>query len=122
MGISGRSSFFTVSGEEGMRIFGIVIAICLSLTAFVAIANAAVQDEYLSEGPLFVQNVTVIDGMGNPPVEGQDILIQDGQISAINATGTTSAPEGATVIDGKGLTAMPGLIDMHSRMAPRLFS
>ena len=96
-----------------MRIFGIVIAICLSLTAFVAIANAAVQDEYLSEGPLFVQNVTVIDGMGNPPVEGQDILIQDGQISAITATGTTSAPEGATVIDGKGLTAMPGLIDMH---------
>ena len=96
-----------------MRVFVIVLAICLSLPGYTSGAGAVVEDGYLSAGPLFVQNVTVVDGMGNPPVEGQDILVQDGRITAITTTGTTSAPDGAIVIDGEGLTALPGLIDMH---------
>jgi imidazolonepropionase-like amidohydrolase len=76
-------------------------------------SQASVEDEYLSKGPVFVQNVTVIDGMGNPPVEGRDVLIQDGTITAITATGAMTALADATVIRGDGLTAMPGLIDMH---------
>ena len=60
-----------------------------------------------------ISNVTLIDGLRNQPVPGQDIAILDGKIAAIGATGAVKAPESATVIDGTGLTAMPGLIDMH---------
>ena len=69
--------------------------------------------QYLSEGPVFIDNVTVIDGLGNPPVAGQDILIANGKIVAITATGQSDAPTEATVISGEGLTAYPGLIDLH---------
>ena len=69
--------------------------------------------DYLSDGPVFISNVTVIDGLGNDPVSGQNILIVDGKISAITDSSESAAPAGATVIDGDGLTAYPGLIDLH---------
>ena len=74
---------------------------------------AQVEQKYLSEGPILIRNVTVIDGLGNDPVAGQDILIVDGKIATIAETGTAAASSGAIEIDGAGLTAMPGLIDMH---------
>ena len=40
-----------------------------------------------------------------------DILVQDGKISKIGES--ISAPEGAKVIDAKGLWALPGFIDAH---------
>lgn len=74
---------------------------------------AQVEQEYLSEGPILIRNVTVIDGLGNDPVAGQDILIEDGKIAKIAETGAAATPSGAIEIDGAGLTAIPGLIDMH---------
>ena len=43
-----------------------------------------------------------------------DILIADGQISAIG--GGIEAPEGAQVIDARGLLAVPGLVSTHHHM------
>jgi imidazolonepropionase-like amidohydrolase len=68
---------------------------------------------YISEGPVFIENVTLIDGLGNAPVAGRDILITNGKIAAISRSGQSTAPSEATVIDGGGLTAYPGLIDLH---------
>jgi len=68
---------------------------------------------YAHVGPALISNVRVIDGLGNAPVENQDILVVDGKIAAIADSGTLDAPDGAITIDGAGLTAMPGLIDMH---------
>ncbi len=96
-----------------MRFFAAVSGALVWIFASIAIANAAIEDAYLSKAPIFISNVTVIDGQGNPPVAGQDILIRDGKIQAITATGKSSAPRGATIVNGRGLTAMPGLIDMH---------
>ena len=39
------------------------------------------------------------------------VLVRDGRIAAVGADLTV--PEGATVIDARGLTVMPGLIDCH---------
>jgi len=68
---------------------------------------------YAWEGPTLLRDIRVIDGMGNLPVEGQDILIEDGKIAAIGATGSLAAPSDARIIDGQGLTVLPGLIDAH---------
>ena len=68
---------------------------------------------YLHEGPSLITNVRLIDGLGNAPIENQDILIVDGKISEIADGGSLTAPEGSITVDGNGLTAMPGLIDMH---------
>ncbi len=56
-----------------------------------------------------IRQVRVLD-----PASGLDrvenILIRDGRIASLSAQ---SVPEDAAVIDGKGLVAVPGLVDMH---------
>ena len=61
---------------------------------------------------LIIRDVTLIDGTGAPPVAGAAIAIECGRIAAAGAGGV-AVPEGAEVIDGRGLWAVPGLIDTH---------
>lgn len=89
----------------------------LSVTfLLLAIASTAVaQDEphYSHTGPTVITGVRVIDGLGGEPKENQDVVLIDGKIASLGPAGTKEAPKDALVINGKGMTAMPGLIDMH---------
>jgi imidazolonepropionase-like amidohydrolase len=84
-----------------------------ALFAFASLTSASAEPRYAHTGPTIITNVSVIDGLGNTPVAGQDIVLVDGKIAAIGATGAITAPEGAMEIDGTGMTAMPGLMDLH---------
>ena len=61
---------------------------------------------------LLIENVTLIDGTGRPPVAGASVLVEDERISRI-ARGNINAPRGTTRIDGSGRYLMPGLMDLH---------
>jgi imidazolonepropionase-like amidohydrolase len=50
----------------------------------------------------------LVDGTGRDPVDGVDLLVEDGRIAALGA-----APVGTDVIDLTGFTITPGLIDAH---------
>jgi Tol biopolymer transport system component len=63
---------------------------------------------------LLVHNVRIIDGTGTPASAPRDILVRDGRIARIAAAGTLRAPAGASVLDGEGRVAIPGLIDLHA--------
>ena len=43
----------------------------------------------------------------------KDILLKDGRVAEIAGPGKLKHSEGATVVDAKGLTVAPGLIDIH---------
>ena len=86
---------------------------CGLFSIIVSTGNAQGQPRYTHTGPTLVVDVRVIDGLANAPVEAQDILVVDGRIAAVGPTGSLEAPEGALTIDGTGMTAMPGLIDLH---------
>ena len=70
---------------------------------------------FLSLGGLMAQtlftNVNIFDGTTNELITGNDVLVVDNLISKIGSN--LKAPKGATTIDGKGMTLMPGLIDSH---------
>lgn len=66
-------------------------------------------------GDLFVRGLEAVHTAAGPVLEGVSILIRDGIIEGIGADLT--APEGVRVIDGTGLTAMPGIVDEHSHTA-----
>jgi len=67
-------------------------------------------------GATLLNNIRMIDGLGNVPIEGQDVLIADGKIAAVGPTGSLDAPGDARVIDGAGLTVLPGLIEPHAHL------
>lgn len=55
----------------------------------------------------------LIDGNGLDPIEDSIVIVEDNLIQAIGRKNEYSVPEGSEVIDAKGLTVMPGLIDAH---------
>lgn len=62
--------------------------------------------------PLVIENVRIIDPSRNLDETGTIIVGTDGRILAAGADALNQGrPEGATVRDGKGLVATPGLVD-----------
>jgi N-acyl-D-amino-acid deacylase len=59
---------------------------------------------------VIIRNVDILDGSGSPDFRA-DIGLEGDRIAEI---GDLSAATDGTVIDGTGLTAAPGFIDMHS--------
>jgi imidazolonepropionase-like amidohydrolase len=62
---------------------------------------------------VLITNVNVWDGTGENVISA-DVLVENNLIKKVGAG--ISAPDGATVIDGKGGTLTPGLIDMHTHI------
>ena len=60
-----------------------------------------------------IRNVRIIDGTGAPITGPREILVENGRIKRIAASGSLSGT-GAQVIDGGGRTLIPGLIDLHA--------
>jgi urease alpha subunit len=56
---------------------------------------------------------TLIDGTGRPPLTDAAIVIHEGRIREVGKRGEISLPQGTQVIDAKGKTVLPGLIDGH---------
>jgi hypothetical protein len=91
----------------------IVAFVGILISVVATMAGAQEGPRYSHTGPTLISGINVIDGLGNKPKKNQDILIDDGRIIAIGPSGSIDAPEGALLIDGSGMSAMPGLIDMH---------
>jgi imidazolonepropionase-like amidohydrolase len=59
-----------------------------------------------------IHHVRVIDGMGHT-IEPATVVVRERRIAAVGLSRTVSIPRGATLINGRGLTMLPGLIDCH---------
>ena len=51
---------------------------------------------------------------GEPPRSGVNVLVNDGRIDRVGRN--ARAPRGATVIDGRGMWLIPGLVDSHMHL------
>jgi imidazolonepropionase-like amidohydrolase len=67
------------------------------------------------KGTLFIRDVDTVWTAAGQVLAPASILIRDGRIAAIGAQ--LQAPAGAQVIDGRGMHAMPGIVDEHSHTA-----
>src|SRR5215468_12536477 len=59
---------------------------------------------------ILFRDVRVFDGERVSP--NRDVLVADGKIARIGSG--IASPAGATIVDGKGKTLLPGLIDSHT--------
>jgi len=66
----------------------------------------------------WMYNATLIDGLGNPPVEAGGIVIRDGRIVDAGAH-VQRPPAGTSGVDVEGRTILPGFINLHSHVFRR---
>jgi imidazolonepropionase-like amidohydrolase len=62
-----------------------------------------------------IDNVRIFDGTGTEPFAGA-VVIEDDRIAAVLKADTTPDEDADTVIDGRGATLMPGLVDAHEHL------
>ena len=87
-------------------IYSLVLLICL-----VTAGNLWAQAQ-----PVAIVGGTLIDGTGRAAIVDSAIVMQEGRFTAVGKRGEVSLPEGAEVIDAKGKTILPGLIDGHCHL------
>jgi len=66
--------------------------------------------------PTLVDNVLMFDSAAGKYLPGRAVLIADGKVAQVGSAGSLKAPAGATVIDGRGKTLLPGLWDSHQHV------
>jgi imidazolonepropionase-like amidohydrolase len=73
-----------------------------------------------AEAPVVVlTHVRIIDGTGAAARDDQTIVIADGKIQSVGASGANAPPNlpaNAQTVDLQGCTVMPGLVGMHDHM------
>ena len=60
---------------------------------------------------------TLIDGTGAAPVPDAAVVIEDGRVTEAGPRAALAWPADAEVIDARGRTVIPGLIDAHDHLA-----
>src|SRR5437867_180123 len=95
----------------------------VTFTAFIcafAVGSLRLNDSMLgtvsAQGPAgtyAIRNARIITVTG-PVIENGTVVIADGKIAAVGAN--ASVPSGAKVIEGKGLSVYPGMIDADTEM------
>lgn len=68
-----------------------------------------------AQNSTLIKNVTVWNGTSSNLDSNQNVLIENNLI--VNVARNIEAPKGATIIDGKGKTLIPGLSDVHVHLA-----
>ena len=90
-----------------------------SIISFSASGQASFSKETQSyilhqKGIYILQNLTIIDGLGEQPKTNQDILINGELIEAVGVD--LPIPENATVINMQGKSAIPGMVMLHEHL------
>lgn len=104
------------------RPIAFAIALCLSASALAAepakppVAAAASPFVAYEPSLLAFAHADVVDGTGAPIRRDQTLVIEHGKIRALGASGRVDIPRGATVIDARGKTLLPGLVMLHEHM------
>ncbi len=66
-------------------------------------------------GATLFRNVRILDCTGAAPFDGS-VFVEGNRIAAVVPAGATLAAGNAMIVDGRGATLMPGLIEAHSHL------
>jgi len=66
------------------------------------------------EGVAALRNARVITMRGDEVITSGDVLVTGNRITAVGARGSVTIPPGARQFDLKGMTIMPGIVDVHA--------
>ena len=92
----------------------LALIVCLTISPAVFAEDPISLPKEKSDKParIIFKNVNVFNGTANKLIKNCNVVVEKNKIKNACAKTVTSA-DGDTVIDGKGRTLMPGLIDAH---------
>ena len=67
-------------------------------------------------GAVVLEGARLIDGTGQSPIENAALVIAGGVIRAVGPAGSVRYPKDARVIDARGKTITPALINLHGHL------
>lgn len=65
-------------------------------------------------GSIVLRGAKIITMKGDEIIPDGDIVVTDNRIAAVGKRGSVAVPPGARVMDLKGATIMPGIVDVHA--------
>ncbi len=87
-----------------------------ALLIFILVWLSPARSEAQNATPLVIQGGTLIDATGRPPLEDAVIVIEGNRFKAVGKRGEVAVPTGSRIVDVKGKTILPGLIDGHCHL------
>lgn len=94
----------------------IVIRIVLKSVSLLLLAICATSASAESTSRLALVGGMLLDGTGGAPVHHAAILLQNDRIVAAGPASLVVIPPGTPIIDTRGETMMPGLIELHAHL------
>ncbi len=94
-------------------LFLIAITFVAAVTGEAQLNSGAQQNVVGKAGTFAIKNARIVTVSG-AVIENGTVVIRDGKIAAVGAD--ASIPSGAEIIDGKGLSVFPGMIDAGTAM------
>jgi imidazolonepropionase-like amidohydrolase len=89
---------------------------CALLLAGIALLPIAAQTPTTPSGPVLFEGARLIAGDGRPAIENSAFVIEGSRITQVGVRGSVRQPDGATVVDLKGRTVIPAIVDAHSHL------
>jgi imidazolonepropionase-like amidohydrolase len=89
-------------------------ALMVSLAVLCGWGSASAQLAVIPQDFVAFTNANVLDVRGGRLIAGATVVVRDGKIVSV---GNEGVPAGAKVIDLRGRTLMPGLIDAHTHLS-----
>ena len=102
--------------------FAVIRNPALAISLFFSVAVPAT---LLGQAPMVdvtpAQGTTAITGgkvltVSHGVIENGVVLMEGGKITAVGTAASVKVPKGATIVDAKGMTVYPGLIDAETRL------
>jgi imidazolonepropionase-like amidohydrolase len=88
----------------------------LLLTAAVVAMTSWLATAQTPTGAMVFEGARLLTGERQPPIEDAALVVTAGRITAAGPRAAITAPAGATVIDVRGKTIMPAIVDAHSHL------
>jgi imidazolonepropionase-like amidohydrolase len=87
-----------------------------TLLALALILGASVAAPLAQDPVTAFVGATIVDGTGAAPIENGVILVSNGRITAAGPASRVTVPPGATRVDLRGKTLLPGFVNAHGHV------
>jgi imidazolonepropionase-like amidohydrolase len=89
---------------------------CALILAGIALLPIEAQTPSSPSGTVLFEGLRLIAGDGRPAIENAAFLVEGARLTQVGTRGSVRKPDGATVVDLKGSTVMPAIVDAHSHL------